>query len=276
MKHSDLGQMDGAVLLFGGPYSNHQATQAVIDMAARHGIAKGAMICTGDVVAYCGAPNATTSLIRALHRDGGCAVVAGNCERQLASGASDCGCGFAAGSACDLLSDGWYGFAAAQMEGTACQWMDALPDVVSFRHQGARYAVIHGGMTDIARFIWPTSPDAVFTQEWQAVEAAIGAVDHIIAGHCGIPFIRDTPKGRWINAGVIGMPPHDGRQQTRYGVLDGAEVAIHRLDYNVAGAVADMTVAGLPPAYRDSLRSGYWPSEDVLPPSLRLPFLASG
>ena len=272
MKHLDLGPLDGPVLLFGGPYSNVQALDALIGAAVTRGIGAGQMICTGDVVAYCAAPRAAVQRIRDL----GCAVVAGNCEVQLASGADDCGCGFDAGSACDLLSAGWYGFAATKVSDDDKRWMGDLPDVITFTHQGARYGVLHGGITDVSRFIWGSSPPDVFAQEWQALEAQVGAVDHIIAGHCGVPFINKTPKGRWINAGVIGMPPHDGRQQTRFAVLDGGEVQIHRLDYDVEAAVRDMSDANLPEGYRRGLQSGYWPSEDVLPPDLRVPSLASG
>ena len=69
------------------------------------------MICTGDIVAYCGAPQRCVAQMRVL----GCAVVAGNCEIQLGQGAQECGCGFEAGSACDLLSAGWYGFASQML-----------------------------------------------------------------------------------------------------------------------------------------------------------------
>lgn len=272
IRHHDLGRMDAALLLFGGPYSNRQALDALIAVAAARGIAPGRMICTGDIVAYCGAPVETTARMRAL----GCPVVAGNCEVQLGQGADDCGCGFEEGSACDLLSAGWYGFASQRLGAQDKAWMAGLPDIASFTHQGARYAVIHGGLTDIARFIWPGSDRAVFEAEWAAVEAAIGPVDHIIAGHCGIPFLKTLAKGQWINAGVIGMPPHDGRQQTRYAILDGGEVQFGRLTYDVDGAAQDMQRVGLPEGYRRGLLSGYWPSEDVLPPDLRVPSLASG
>ena len=272
MKHRELGALDGPVMLFGGPYSNVQALDALIGASVEHGIARDHMICTGDIVAYCGAPNACVQSIRDL----GCAVIAGNCEVQLASGAADCGCGFDEGSACDLLSVGWYGFAAAHVTDVDTAWIGALPDLITFTHQGARYGVLHGGVTDVARFIWGSSQSTVFQQEWDALEAIVGPVDHVIAGHCGIPFIRKTSKGRWINAGVIGMPPHDGRQQTRFAILDGGEVQINRLDYDVAGAVRDMENAALPEAYKRGLQTGYWPSEDVLPSDLRVPSLASG
>ena len=269
---ADLGVLDGPLLLFGGPYSNLQAVKALAAFAAARDVPGGQMICTGDIVAYCGAPSEGVAAIRAL----GCAVVAGNCELQLASGAEDCGCGFAPGSSCDMLSGAWYTHAAQALAAEAKTWMGALPDVAVFQHQGQRYGVIHGGVRDVARFIWSESAEAVFEEEWQALEEVVGPVDPIIAGHSGLPFIHETPRGRWINAGVIGMPPHDGAQQTRVAVLDGGEVTFHRLSYDVAGAVADMAKAGLPRAYADALQSGYWPSEDVLPPGLRVPSLARG
>ncbi|APX13729.1 diadenosine tetraphosphatase [Tateyamaria omphalii] len=268
MRVQDLGVVDEPVLLFGGPYSNLQATQAVLEQA-RHRGAKP--VCTGDVVAYCARPAETVAAIRAA----GCPVVAGNCEVQLAEGADDCGCGFQEGSVCDLLSVGWYGFAQSRVGADARAWMAELPDVVVFAQSGARYAVIHGGVSDVARFVWSTSPMSVFRSEWMALEAQIGPVDHIVAGHSGIPFQQDVGKGRWINAGVIGMPPHDGLQQTAFMVLEEGRAKLHRLNYDMDGAVADMEAAGLTHGYHIALRSGYWPSEDVLPPDLRLSF-ASG
>ena len=52
MKHSDLGVLDGPVLLCGGPYSNAHALAAFTAEAKRLGVPASAMICTGDVVAY--------------------------------------------------------------------------------------------------------------------------------------------------------------------------------------------------------------------------------
>lgn len=272
MRHVDLGVLDDPVLLFGGPYSNAQALGALFAAAQDRGIAPHQMICTGDIVAYCGAPQRTTAMIRAM----GCAVVAGNCEIQLGSGAADCGCGFEDGTACDLLSARWFGYAAQALSDADRIWMAARPDMISFYHQGARYAVIHGGVRDVARFVWEMSPESHFLDEWDTLEQQIGAVDHIIAGHCGIPFLKTTPRGQWINAGVIGMPPHDGRQQTRFALLDGGEVQFHRLSYDVEAAQADMTAAGLAEDYKTALRTGYWPSEDVLPAALRFGASAKG
>lgn len=266
MKHRDLGVLDGDVLLFGGPYGNVQATRAVFDWACNARITQDHMICTGDIVAYCGAPAASVAAVRTS----GCAVIAGNCEVQLAQNADNCGCGFEEGTTCDRLSVAWYAFARKYLDADARDWMADLPDVVTFIHHGKRYGVIHGGARDVAEFIWQTDDDAVFAREWSALEDVVGPVDAVVCGHSGLPFVRETPRGVWLNAGVIGMPPHDGGGDTRFAVLRRGQIGIERLQYDVSGAVDDMDDAGLPPDYRDALRSGYWPSEDILPLALRV------
>lgn len=266
MKHHDLGVLDEDVILFGGPYSNLQALEALFSWARAADVPPEQMICTGDIVAYCGAPQRAVEAVRAA----GCAVVAGNCEKQLAANADDCGCGFEEGSTCDRLSVAWYAFARTKLDEDEREWMGAIPDVVSFTHHGKRYGVLHGGVTDVAKFIWDVDEDAVFAREWAALEALTGPVDAVIAGHSGLPFLRLTQRGPWINTGVIGMPPHDGAPQTRFGVLSGGQLRIEHLEYDVDGAVADMQAAGLPRDYADALLSGYWPSEDVLPDDLRV------
>ena len=260
----DLGALNGPLLLFGGPCSNLQASLALLAEAESRRIGRERRICTGDVVAYGADPAVCFDLWSAEAE-----LVAGNCERQLAAGAPDCGCGFAAGSTCDRLSRGWYPFAAAKIGARQRAAMAALPDLLLFRHRGRRHAVIHGGLTDIARYLWPVSPDAAFAEEIAAIEALAGPVDAVIAGHCGIAFQREIGRVRWINAGSIGLPPHDGAPQTRYVLLEGGRVRFMRLDYDAAAARAAMERAGLAQGYERTLTDGWWPSEEVLPPPLR-------
>lgn len=264
MNVKDLGELSGPVLLFGGPYSNLQAFQAIVDVADKLSVPPAQMICTGDVVAYCADAEATVQAIRAV----GCPVVAGNCEKQLADGADDCGCGFDESSECSILSHGWYAHASAQVSSVSRDWMRALPDMIAFTREGLRYAVIHGGVSDISRFIWSTSNEDALIEDFCAVERLIGEVNGIIAGHSGLPFVREVHGKQWINAGAIGMPPNDGAPDTRYVVLDGSP-KIMSLDYNHAKAKDRMVSAGLTQGYDVALESGYWPSEDTLPASLR-------
>lgn len=90
-----LIRLDAPMLVFGGPYSNLQATEAVLSEAARRGIAQDRILCTGDVVAY--AADAAACCDRMM--ESGALVLMGNCEENLAAEAEDCGCGFEADTA---------------------------------------------------------------------------------------------------------------------------------------------------------------------------------
>ena len=119
----NLGQLEGPVLLFGGPYSNLPATQAMRREANRLGIPPCRVICTGDLVAYCAEPEATTELIV----KSGIEVVMGNCEESLATDSADCGCGFDQGMECSVYSDRWYRYANENVTTQTRAWMARLP-----------------------------------------------------------------------------------------------------------------------------------------------------
>ncbi|MEM6634991.1 MAG: metallophosphoesterase family protein [Pseudomonadota bacterium] len=262
---ADFGHIAGDVVLFGAPVSNREATAAFISRLESEGISPRSAICTGDVVAYCANPAETVDLLRAF----GCPVIAGNCEVQLAGDADDCGCGFVSGSVCDTLSEAWFAHARASLGPDARRWMAELPQFGVFTHARGRFAVIHGGATQINRYIWPNDPASVYEEEVAQVRQIMGHVDGIVCGHAGIAFQRQVAGVHWINAGSIGMPPHDGRPETRYARLSADGVVFERLRYDWGVAKASMHSAGLTQGYDKTLIDGVWPSEDVLPPTLR-------
>lgn len=255
---------DGPVLVFGGPYSNRQATEALLAEAERLGIPPARIVCTGDAVAYGADPVATLDRVMGS----GCAVIAGNCERNLSAERDDCGCGFGEGTACDLLSRAWYSYAAARVTAAQRAWMAALPAQLVLEIGGRRLAVIHGGATETARFLFASAPESVL-----AAEIAATGCDGVVAGHCGIPFARRIGEGFWLNAGAIGMPADDGTPRGWFALLRPEEgrlrVELRPLDYDHAAAAAAMRAAGLPEGYAAALGSGIWPSCDVLPPAER-------
>lgn len=263
---ADLGVLSGPLLVYGGPLSNRQALAALFALAEAAGIPPASRICTGDVAGYGADAPGCVALLRA----GGGPVAAGNVERQLAADAEGCGCGFAPGTTCDRLSAAWYGHARAQTGAGERRWMADLPDVLVFTHAGLRCAVIHGGVSDIARYLWPVSPEADFAEELAALAALAGPVARVYAGHAGLPFRRRVAGVDWVNAGAIGLPPNDGRPDTAYALVDAAgAVSLHRLGYDAAAAASAMRAAGLVQGYERALLTGRWPSEDVLPPALR-------
>jgi len=259
----EIGTLDGPVLLFGGNYSNLQATEALIAEASRLGVPADHVICTGDVVAYCADPQATVDRMR----DWGVHVVMGNCEESLAAGAADCGCGFEAGTTCSALSDAWYRYSLAHLRRDAADWMGTLPPAIRFTAKGRRFLCVHGSVRVINRFVFESQAE-VIAEELTGTDA-----DCVVGGHCGMPFTRRIGDRLWHNPGALGMPAHDGTPRVWFSLLtptaDGLRLEHHPLTYDHAAAAAAMRKAGLPEGYARGLEAGLWPSEDVLPAAER-------
>ncbi|NQU57269.1 MAG: metallophosphoesterase [Rhodospirillales bacterium] len=256
----DLGALDGPVLVFGGPYGNFQATTALLDKAREMDIAPGNIICTGDVVAYCGEPQNTVDAIRSA----GIHVVMGNCEESLGFDLQDCGCGFDEGSDCDVLSQQWFAHASTALDDDAKKWMACLPRGLTFTMNARRMAVIHGSADEIGRFIFRSTPAVDKHRDINAL-----GVDGVIGGHCGLPFSDDVDGRIWHNPGVIGMPANDATPRTWFSVLKagagGIDFTRHPLAYDHLEAAKRMRQANLPEPYMQALQSGLWPNMDVLP-----------
>jgi hypothetical protein len=254
---------DGPLFVIGGPYGNYDATLAALDEAARRGVHD--ILCTGDLVAYCADAAETVTLLRAS----GAAIVAGNVEQQLAAEADDCGCGFEEGSACDALSARWWQYALKSIDPGTRAWMGTLPTRIDVQWHHTRFSAIHGGAREVSKFVFGSDKDEVF-----ATELDLLGTDGVIAGHCGLPFVRELYDGRvWVNAGAVGMPANDGTPRVWCAQLTprggGIEIETIALDYDPRPAAKRMRAAGLPDAYADALVSGLWPSLDILPPAER-------
>jgi predicted phosphodiesterase len=258
---ADLGDIDRAILVFGGPYGNLEATEAVLSQAERHGIAPEHTICTGDVAAYSADPQATADRLR----EAGVAVVMGNTDESLGLGVDDCGCGYDEGSVCDLLSRRWFAYAAAHTDDDTKRWMGNLPRKLDLRLGGYRLSVVHGGGSQVNRFVFPSTPAGE-----KAAEIAASGGDGVIAGHSGLPFTEVIGGKLWHNAGVIGQPANDGTPRVWYSTLrvagGGIRIEHHALGYDHAAAAAKMRRAELPEEYAASLGTGLWHNCDVMPP----------
>ena len=249
----------GPLLVFGGPYSNLRATEALIAEARQLGIPPDRVICTGDVVAYCAEPEETSRRIA----DWGCHVIQGNCEQQIAEGADDCACNFEAGSACEVLAKGWYSFARARVSDEMRAWMGQLPQTIEFRLCGVSLRVVHGGVSQVNRWVF-ASDRVVLAEECNAAGS-----DVVIAGHAGLSFVARSGGQIWFNPGVIGMPANDGTPSVWYGLVTpgagGISLTTHRLTYDHVAASAVMRRFGYANGYARSLITGLWPSLDILP-----------
>jgi predicted phosphodiesterase len=117
-------------------------------------------------------------------------------------------------------------------------WLRALPRVQS--HDDV--ALVHA------------SPETL----WRAPSAAAGVADlrriygplnlpHIVYGHTHEPYVRSMPGLTIANSGSAGLP-YDGDPRAAYIVIDGSEVAIRRVQYDVGKETAALRHCGLPRA----------------------------
>jgi predicted phosphodiesterase len=252
--------LEGPVLLFGGCYSNLQATAALLGWAAARGIAAENMVCTGDVIAYGADAKATLGLIR----QAGIMSIAGNCEEALAARAADCGCGFAPDSVCNALAAEWYAHALGEIDAADQDYMARLPKTLEIALGGKVIRVVHGNVERINAFVFPSVSNLEL-----ATQIGISGADVVVAGHCGVPFTRLVGGKIWHNPGSIGMPANDGTRRGWFSVLEvrDGDIVIdpQALDYDAAAAAAAMRAKGLPEGYAAALETGIWPSLDILP-----------
>lgn len=254
---------DNQLFIFGGCYSNLQATERVQAIAQELGFEPYQVICTGDVVGYCAQPEETVQLIK----NWGIQCIAGNVEVQLREDNPDCGCNFDEGSRCDLFSLQWFPYSQRNLSDNALDWMQTLPENLKFEKNGKIVHVLHGGTDNISEFIFASTPTQRKLEIFEQTQA-----DIIIAGHSGLPFIqriqKDENEKLWINPGVIGMPANDGTTRCWYGIINTAElsVTLSPFEYDFAQASKRMTDNNLPTTYAQTLRTGIWDNCEILPP----------
>jgi hypothetical protein len=208
-------------------------------------------------VAYGADAKATVDLVRAS----GIRVVMSNCEEALSTGAADCGCGFAPGSACDRLSAAWFAHADRQLDADARVWTASLPRRLCCDHRpdpGCRPRQLDRNQPLCVRL----TPVRV-----KALDLALSGADGMIAGHCGLPFTQVIEGRLWHNPGVIGLPANDGIPRVWFSVLTpGPEprtlVVEHRaLEYDHGTAAAKIRAAGLPNDYAAERCGPTWVQE---------------
>ena len=253
---------ESPIIVFGGPYSNLHALDALLVEAKRLGIAPDHMISTGDLVAYCADARDVVDRIR----EEGIRFIRGNCEDQIAAGAGDCGCGFAPGGECDRLSADWFAHAMRELDEARRAFLGRAPERLDIVMNGARIAVVHGAATQQNRFVFASTPQRV-----KALDLDLLDVDAIVAGHSGLPFTQSVGRRLWHNAGALGMPANEGDPRVWYSVIapgdeHGALTIEHcALSYDHRAAADAMARAGLPGAYARTLVDGLWPNCDALP-----------
>jgi len=259
-KITQLGNISGKLLLFGGVYSNLQALEQLVQLSKEMGIPSENCICTGDIIGYCAQPEETIQLFR----NWGARSIMGNVEQQLFKGEEDCGCDFAPGSSCDGFSKRWYPFAQRELSKESITWMGQLPEHLSFEMTNRKVMVVHGSYNHISDFIFRSTPESIKKASFSNSKS-----DVIVAGHCGLPFHQKIQEKIWLNPRVVGMPANEGLSRVWYLILeDEGEIlkyAHHHFEYDYISAHNCMIENELPRGYADSIITGLWDNMEILP-----------
>jgi predicted phosphodiesterase len=261
MSTINLGDKRGALLVFGGVYSNFRALEALKQIADDKKIEPGNILCTGDIVAYCAQPEECVQSIKQW----GINCIAGNVELQLGAGEADCACDFTKGGRCDTFSRQWYPYAQMQLSEDSLVWMRSLPEFIMFQYAGHSVCMLHGSYHNTSEFIFESTDWSIKQSNFDDAGSTV-----ILSGHCGLPFSQTRDGLHWLNAGVIGMPANDATPRVWYMILDDDHKKLRyqhcAMDYNHSLASQLMNEKGLTPAYASTLKTGLWDNMEILPP----------
>jgi hypothetical protein len=248
------------VAFLGGIYSNYLALEAALAAARAREVE--AVYALGDFGAFGPHPDRTIERLR----DGGVVCIQGNYEESLSTGADDCRCGYT-DPRDNHFAQISYDYTRANTSAEHRAWMGTLPGHVRLRVGPARLLLCHGSPRRINEFLWrSTTPDAFIRRM-----LAEFATDVVVCTHTGLHWARFLEPGRGVlNVGALGRPANDGRTNVWCALVeerDGRLVAEHvPVVYDHERLAREMTEEGLPPAFVDTIRSGWWTScLEVLP-----------
>jgi diadenosine tetraphosphatase ApaH/serine/threonine PP2A family protein phosphatase len=237
---------------FGGAYGNPRATAAVIADARARGV--DAVWCLGDLGGFGPDPAGAIAVVR----DAAVPAIRGNYDESIAAGADDCACGYADARDVEYARIA-YDFTRARVAIRDRAWLGALPPHARFDLGGRRALLCHGSPRRVNEFLWEsTAPDGFL-----APLCAEAGTDLLLCAHTGIHWHRALPGGAHVvNVGAVGRPPHDGDPRAVWAEIevssDEVAVRFHRVAYDHEVVARETLVAGLPPEFAETLRTGWW------------------
>jgi putative phosphoesterase len=102
-------------------------------------------------------------------------------------------------------------------------WLRALPR--QWSEEGL--SVVHAVPDDVWPSVLPTAPDA----ELERVYGVLGS-KHVVYGHIHYPFVRRLSGFTVTNSGALSLS-FDGDRRASYALIDGEQLEIKRVDYDV-------------------------------------------
>ncbi|GMR13018.1 MAG: hypothetical protein BMS9Abin29_1215 [Gemmatimonadota bacterium] len=248
------------VAVFGGIYSNTHALVALLENAAQRGVE--AVYCLGDFGGFGPNPEKVWPLLEA----GGVRSIQGNYEESLASGRTDCNCGYA-DPRDNRFADLSYRYTEQSCSMGFKAYMGGLPQRRRIRVGTSELLLVHGSPRRINEFLFESTSPVPFLETMCAEIRA----DGFLCSHTGLHWHRALPSGcDVVNVGVIGRPANDGRTDVWYTLLsaerDGMGVEFVPLAYDHLALADEMRRAQLPEEFVRTVLTGWWTTcLEVLP-----------
>ena len=237
------------IILCGGPYSNFSSLEALIEKTKDSEF----RFCLGDIGGFGPHPDRSIELLK--KNDFKC--IKGNYDQTVGHGEADCGCGYL-----DPLDRKFaqvsFDYTLKNTSPANREWLRTLPDQMILEWGGKKILLCHGSPDEVNEFVFESETPDEKIDQWLVKYD----VDAICVTHSGIPWMKKTNRGVWINVGVIGRPAHEFSQRVWFAQaqLIGSEVSFElvELQYDPAPVISEMRKVGLPEEFCESLLSGLW------------------
>ena len=118
------------------------------------------------------------------------------------------------------------------------EWLESLPAL----HSEEIFSLVHASPNDLWRAPMPDATD----DELQSTYASLGA-SIVVYGHIHVPYIRSLASMTVANTGSVSQS-YDGDRRASYLLIDGENLAIRRVAYDVEAEANDLLQSGLPHA----------------------------
>jgi putative phosphoesterase len=117
-------------------------------------------------------------------------------------------------------------------------WLKTLPAVSA----GEGFVVVHASPNDLWRAPMANATDEEIQRTYEGL-----AVPVVVYGHIHVSFVRRLAGMTVANAGSVSQS-YDGDRRAAYAVIEGGDVSIRRVDYDVESEARDLLQSGLPHA----------------------------
>ena len=244
------------MILFSDIHGNLPALEAVLADIDGRGDAD-AIYHLGDLVGYAPWPNEVVATLT----ERGIMGIAGNYDSTTATDYKNCGCRYEDPKQ-EALSHLSYEWTRTHVSLQTKRYLGALPFRLDVRPLGGhaagpRVILVHGNPT-LNTFYWTEARDDAFCSK-MASQAGARAGDVIAFGHTHKPWTRSVEGIHFVNTGSVGRPK-DGDPRAGYVRLtvgrDDVDVEFVRVDYDVRGAMREISASTLPDEFAEYLERG--------------------